>query len=88
MNSIWKMRPARPLPLEGKVIMGTWSLWVGGSGGLPGQIVGKNGNLSSRFFVNEKYFKNQGDMILDMERFSQEPDPIYQGIMEDIFGDG
>lgn len=56
--------------------------------GLPGQIVGKNGNLSSRFFVNEKYFKNQGDMILDMERFSQEPDPIYQGIMEDIFGDG
>jgi len=56
--------------------------------GYPGQIVGTNGNLHNRLFVEEKVFKNKNEALMDRENFAHNPDPQFGEILNDVFGDG
>lgn len=57
--------------------------------GHPGQIDGPpGGTLHNRLFVVEKYFSTRDDAMDDYGNFVNSPDPIFSGILEDIFGDG
>ena len=56
--------------------------------GYPGQIVGRNGDLHTRLFVDEKFFSSKEDAMKDKENFERVPDPDFSRILDDIFGDG
>lgn len=56
--------------------------------GYPCQIDGERGNLFNRLFVEEKIFKTKAATLTDHQEFISNPDPIYDKILDDIFGDG
>lgn len=56
--------------------------------GYPRQIVGSNGNLQNRLFVEEKVFKNKAEAYNNRKEFIHSPDPNFSSFLDDIFGDG
>lgn len=56
--------------------------------GFPRQIEFENNITYSRLYVTEKVFEKQEDVLVDIENFKQNPDPIFTEILNDIFGDG
>ena len=47
-----------------------------------------NETVFNKLYVAEKYFKNEDEMLCDIEKFKEIPNPIYTEIFNDIFGDG
>ena len=56
--------------------------------GFPRQIEFENNTTYNRLYVTEKVFEKQEDVLIDIENFKQNPDPIFTEILNDIFGDG
>lgn len=56
--------------------------------GYPGQIIGSNGDLRSRLYVEEKVFKNKAEAFNDRIEFIHSPKPNFSKFLDDIFGDG
>lgn len=42
----------------------------------------------NRLYIVEKYFKNRGELLADIELFDRKPDPNLKEVLNDIFGDG
>ena len=62
--------------------------FAGNAWGFPHQIEYEGINTYSRLFVEEKVFKNKAEALNDRINFMYTPDPIYTGILNDIFADG
>ena len=58
------------------------------SAGFPKMINFYNETVFNKLYVAEKYFKNEDEMLCDIEKFKEIPNPIYTEIFNDIFGDG
>ena len=56
--------------------------------GLPHQIEIEKSKVFNRLYVVEKCFENKQEAVEDMNGFSIKPDPVYNEIINDIFGDG
>ena len=56
--------------------------------GFPHQIEIEKSKVFNRLFVVEKCFKNKQEAVEDMKVFLIKPDPVYNEIINDIFGDG
>lgn len=56
--------------------------------GYPHQIETENNRTYSRLFCVEKQFKNKSELLEDIELFESFPDPNFQEVLSDIFGDG
>ncbi len=56
--------------------------------GYPGQIIVKNGNIENRLFVIEKQFTSKTEALTDHIGFSVKANPIFNSVLEDIFGNG
>lgn len=44
--------------------------------------------VGNRLYVTEKFLKSEEELLQDIEKFRNAPDPIYTEIFNDIFGDG
>jgi hypothetical protein len=60
----------------------------GNTWGFPHQVEYEGIITFSRLFVEEKAFKTKAEALNDQMNFRHNPDPIYSGILNDIFGDG
>lgn len=60
----------------------------GSAWGYPHQIEFNEPFTYSRLFVVEKTFKNKAQALNDRINFLHDPDPIFKGVLDDIFGDG
>lgn len=56
--------------------------------GYPHMIEVENKKTYNRLYIVEKYFKNRGELLADIELFDREPDPKFREVLNDIFGDG
>lgn len=56
--------------------------------GFPNMIDIKDDLTSNKLFVIEKYFDNEEELLKDIKKFINTPDPIYTEVFNDIFGDG
>lgn len=56
--------------------------------GYPHQIEEAENRTFSRLFVIEKTFENKAEVLKDMQSFQSTPDPIFDRVIDDIFGDG
>ena len=61
---------------------------TGSAWGFPHQIECEGINTFCRLFVEEKTFKNKAAALNDRINFMHEPDPIFDRVLDDIFGDG
>ena len=56
--------------------------------GFPNMIDIKDDLTTNKLFVIEKFFDNEEELLKDIRKFTNTPDPIYTEIFNDIFGDG
>lgn len=68
-------------PIRGWVIPG--STW-----GFPHQLELDKTKAFTRLYVEEKVFDNEADAFDDWNTFIQSPDPVFNRVLEDLFGDG
>ena len=61
---------------------------TGSAWGFPHQIECEGINTFCRLFVEEKTFKNKAEALNDRINFMHNPDPIFDRVLDDIFGDG
>ena len=56
--------------------------------GYPHMIEVEGKKTYNRLYIVEKYFKNRGELLADIELFDRKPDPNFKEVLNDIFGDG
>lgn len=56
--------------------------------GFPHQLEYESPISESRLFVVEKFFKNKAETINDHLNFVHNPDPKFDSVVDDLFGDG
>ena len=61
---------------------------TGSAWGFPHQIECEGINTFCRLFVMEKTFKNKAEALNDRINFMHNPDPIFDRVLDDIFGNG
>lgn len=68
--------------------VGTFVSHNGWTWGFPHQLEYEPPITESRLFVIEKTFKNKAETMNDRINFVQNPDPRFDSILDDLFGDG
>ncbi len=58
------------------------------SWGFPHQLEYDPPHTFCRLFVREKMFKSEAEALHDRENFTQNPDPVFEKVLADLFGDG
>ena len=66
----------------------TFMKFTGHAWGYPHQIEYDEPYTRSRLWVMEKMFKNKSQALNDRINFMHAPDPIFNFVLEDVFGDG
>ena len=66
----------------------TFMKFTGHAWGYPHQIEYDEPYTRSRLWVMEKMFKNKAQALNDRINFMHAPDPIFNFVLEDVFGDG
>lgn len=56
--------------------------------GFPHQLEYDPPITESRLFVVEKVFKNKAEAMTDRLNFIRNPDPVFDSVLDDLFGDG
>ena len=68
--------------------LGKYTSHGGRMWGFPHQLEYESPITESRLFVVEKFFKNKAEAINDHLHFIQNPDPKFDSVVDDLFGDG
>ena len=68
--------------------LGKYTSHGGRMWGFPHQLEYESPITESRLFVVEKFFKNKAEAINDHLKFVQNPDPKFDSVVDDLFGDG
>ena len=56
--------------------------------GVPHQLeLGPTGAFT-RLYVEDKLFNSETDALKDWEAFNHSPDPVFDKVLDDLFGDG
>lgn len=62
--------------------------YTGPAWGYPHQIEHEGITTFCRLYVEEKVFKNKAEALNDQIAFMHNPDPIFDQVLDDLFGDG
>lgn len=68
--------------------LGKYTSHNGRMWGFPHQLEYESPITENRLFVVEKFFKNKAVAINDHLNFVQNPDPKFDSVVDDLFGDG
>lgn len=68
--------------------LGKYTSHGGRMWGFPHQLEYESPITENRLFVVEKFFKNKAVAINDHLNFVQNPDPKFDSVVDDLFGDG